>query len=296
MRIVARLKVKTPNKSLQTDNLRGVCIVVSLSLHFTTMQTPHKLRLSEALAPKREGSRMFKVFLQIFCLIFLFACSVQENRASDAIDLEESVRQAFALYMEKNCTLERTHAKWEGFPLKYCTYSVTDQNGDIKSASVFLLNPDSSKAAGWIKTACSTKEKKILCYKKVIKQINISSGFQFPVAGVVYEDLIPKDGVFEAYCFRDGVTTIVDGFEHRNTNVLNSREVENCISGVAYSALTFARIHGGTREEYTKSGGKVNVGSSSERRLVWLDVVRKSYQDAWNSNSYELLNAWVNEN
>ena len=37
------------NKSLQADNLRGICIVVSLPLHFTTMQTPHKLRLSEAL-------------------------------------------------------------------------------------------------------------------------------------------------------------------------------------------------------------------------------------------------------
>ena len=43
------------NKSLQTDNLRGVCIVVSLSLNGTTMQTPHKLRLSEALV---ENSTM----------------------------------------------------------------------------------------------------------------------------------------------------------------------------------------------------------------------------------------------
>ena len=42
------------NKSLQTDNLRGVCIVVSLSLHFTTMQTPHKLRLSEALERNKD--------------------------------------------------------------------------------------------------------------------------------------------------------------------------------------------------------------------------------------------------
>ena len=38
-----------PNKSLQADNLCGVCIVVSLPLNFTIMQTPHKLRLSEAL-------------------------------------------------------------------------------------------------------------------------------------------------------------------------------------------------------------------------------------------------------
>ena len=44
--------MKAYNKSLQTDNLRAVCIVVSLSLNFTTMQTAHKLRLSEALCEK----------------------------------------------------------------------------------------------------------------------------------------------------------------------------------------------------------------------------------------------------
>ena len=40
------------NKSLQTDNLRGVDFAVSLSLNFTAKSTPHKLRLSEALCLK----------------------------------------------------------------------------------------------------------------------------------------------------------------------------------------------------------------------------------------------------
>jgi len=34
------------NKAVQTDYLRGVCLVVSLSLHFTAKQPPYKLRLS----------------------------------------------------------------------------------------------------------------------------------------------------------------------------------------------------------------------------------------------------------
>ena len=37
---------------MQTDNLRAVCLVVSLSLHFTTRQTAHKLRLTAALCEK----------------------------------------------------------------------------------------------------------------------------------------------------------------------------------------------------------------------------------------------------
>ena len=52
---LARLHVLSDNRSnkaVQTDNLRGVCLVVSLSLHFTTRQTPHKLRLTAALAEK----------------------------------------------------------------------------------------------------------------------------------------------------------------------------------------------------------------------------------------------------
>ena len=37
---------------MQTDNLRAVCLVVSLSLNFTTRQTAHKLRLTAALYQK----------------------------------------------------------------------------------------------------------------------------------------------------------------------------------------------------------------------------------------------------
>ena len=42
---------KYHNKAVQTDNLRAVRLVVSLSLNFTTRQTAHKLRLTAALYP-----------------------------------------------------------------------------------------------------------------------------------------------------------------------------------------------------------------------------------------------------
>ena len=38
-----------PNKAVQSDNLRAVCLMVSLSLNGTTRQTAHKLRLTAAL-------------------------------------------------------------------------------------------------------------------------------------------------------------------------------------------------------------------------------------------------------
>ena len=45
---------KYSNKAVQTDNLRAVCLVVSLSLNGTTRQTAHKLRLTAALDSVNE--------------------------------------------------------------------------------------------------------------------------------------------------------------------------------------------------------------------------------------------------
>ena len=43
-----------PNKAVQTDNLRAVCLVVSLSFHCATRQTAHKLRLTATLCENKE--------------------------------------------------------------------------------------------------------------------------------------------------------------------------------------------------------------------------------------------------
>ena len=68
------------NKKLQTDNLRGVCFVVSLSLNFTTKQTPHKLRLNLALCEEenqRHESRGDRVELRsvdVYFVLIIILC------------------------------------------------------------------------------------------------------------------------------------------------------------------------------------------------------------------------------
>lgn len=170
-----------------------------------------------------------------------------------------------------------------------------DKTGKWKSARVLLLNPTPEKAAVWIRSACKGSLSSEQCHKLVVARIKQQSGFQFPVAGVVYEDIIPADGEYETYCFRNGITVIVNGFKHRETKTLSQQEIEGCISGEVKEVMTYARIHGGTREDYTSSGGKEDVGSShtGKRKVQWMDVVRASYQEAWVSQSYSLLNAWV---
>ena len=49
---------KYSNKAVQTDNLRAVCLVVSLSLNGTTRQTAHKLRLTAALDSDRKNQNL----------------------------------------------------------------------------------------------------------------------------------------------------------------------------------------------------------------------------------------------
>ena len=60
---------------MQADNLRGVGLVVSLSLHFTTRPPPHKLRLIAALDSEIEKQLHVGIWfrlsvagaIQVFC-------------------------------------------------------------------------------------------------------------------------------------------------------------------------------------------------------------------------------------
>ena len=47
---------------MQTDNLRAICLVVSLSFHCTTRQTAHKFRLTAALGQKRNSTIFRRIF------------------------------------------------------------------------------------------------------------------------------------------------------------------------------------------------------------------------------------------
>jgi hypothetical protein len=48
-----------------------------------------------------------------------------------------------------------------------------------------------------------------------------------------------------------------------------------------------------SRENYRANGGTADVGTSSQRKLLWLDVVRQLYQEAWGSDRNELIVAWA---
>jgi endoglucanase len=199
-----------------------------------------------------------------------------------------------ARYMEGKCTPIFVKG-WEGFPTQRCSYTVTDSaTKTSKNGLVIMLNPSAEKLTTWIFSACKTYRPQInltQCSNKLSNHIWIQSGAQFPIAGIVYEDNIPEDGIKEAYGFRNGVTTILEGVTHRSTRPLSQKQLEQALIARPLRTAShdaYARIVGVTRREYGLRNPKINVDG-----LNWLSVVKAAYQKAWNSDQNGLINAWL---
>lgn len=201
-----------------------------------------------------------------------------------------------ARYMEQDCA-PAAYPGWEGLPTQRCRYSQPNHDGTSTVADVILLDASPGQLARWVVASCMvvTGSAGARCTTRLSRHIIGQSGAQFPVAGVVLEDINPDDGRMEAYCFRDGVTVEVDGFVHRDTLPLGPEQIERCMTGPVTHVFVYARIQSTTREQYRANGGTVDVGTSEkeQRKPAWLDVSRAAYQAAWGRDRNELMIAWL---
>lgn len=202
-------------------------------------------------------------------------------------------RLARARYMEKEPQPVIVPG-WEGFSTVKCTYSVRDHStGAVKTASVIMLNPDARRLARWIVTACSEAKGSVdeALTGKLANHILSQSGGQFPIRGIVYEDILPANGLYEVYCFMDGVTVKINGVDHRSETQPSPEQMQKALSAVGADVTwvgKYARIQSATREDYRKAGGKEDVEGAA-----WLNVSRRLYQEAWKSDRNELMIAWA---
>jgi hypothetical protein len=193
-------------------------------------------------------------------------------------------------YMEQNCH-STTYPGWDGLPLQECTYGVKGSNDPVKkTAKVIMLNATPDQLARWVVSTCLevTGSAATRCTKMVSRHIHEQSGAQFPIAGIVFEDILPADGRMEVYAFRNGVTVRVPGVTHRGTQQPTADEIQKSLNADPTTAFKFARIQGTTREDYQANGGTRDVAA-----LAWLDVSRDLYKAAWDHNRNELLVAWA---
>lgn len=99
-----------------------------------------------------------------------------------------------------------TISGWENIKVSLYQYAV--DSGKI-TGTVYMANADSKKFATWIITTCFTLTKKLdkINTDFLIMSIRNASGGQFPVKGIVYEDMDGKG--YYPYIFKDGVTVFL---------------------------------------------------------------------------------------
>jgi hypothetical protein len=224
------------------------------------------------------------------------ASSTNSSPLIDNLAAELAPRLAQARYMEAN-PKPVVVPGWEGFPTVQCTYSVEDKALNTnKTAAVILLDPDARRLARWMVNACIAVKGAATTndLKKLADFILWQSGGQFPVRGIVYEDILPANGINEIYCFRDGVTVKINGVDHRSEKQPTAAQIEKSLTATLNDVTwvgKYARIQSTTREQYKAAGGREDVEGTN-----WLEVSRKLYQKAWNSDTNELMTAWVKAN
>jgi hypothetical protein len=195
-------------------------------------------------------------------------------------------------YMEGSCR-RGSYPGWEGFPLKRCRYSVPDRAG-AKSAEVIMLNPSAKKLTRWIERACAgVAAARDTCVEALAERVIVQSSAQYPVAGIVLEDIRPADGAYEMYCFRHGVRVEIAGFVTASTDRPSADTMSLCLEGALERPTAFARIAGTTPAQYLAAGGALAVGSDAAPTPAWLEASRTLYQEAWRSDDNRLLSAWA---
>lgn len=171
-----------------------------------------------------------------------------------------------------------------------------------KSAKVYLADAADELMARWIISACRAVKKEVRKgdVLKLIRQISGQSGGQFPVLGIVYEDM-NGTGVNTPYVFKDGVT-VFPASVHIQNNTATAAQVDSCLVlkdvDLKTNSGVYGRICSTTREQYYRAGGKNDVGSSKpgQRKLSWLATVRTLYRQALKQDHNELITAWAKTN
>lgn len=212
-----------------------------------------------------------------------------------------------AAYMAENLLEERDDLPgWEGYPVQLWEYYTGKDIylGAPKRGLVYMLNPSPEQLAKWVVNAVfdATGALDPAHIEKLCAFIQWQSGAQFPVSGVVYEDMYTA-GFYEPYVFKDGVTVYVADSTYLTREKHPTDEMLEYYLTLTNDQLRpntgrYARISSTTREMYYAAGGTAEVGHSDdgERSQAWLAEVGRLYREAWNADKNFLIYAWAKAN
>ena len=103
---------------------------------------------------------------------------------------------------------------------------------------------------------------------------------------IVFEDLLPLDGQYEVFAFRNGVTVKIDGVTHRGTAQPSADEIERSLRGKRLELFTWMSIALLKQCSICFCPGDHHLvpivgGTRSVTGNAWNEVSRDLYKAAW---------------
>lgn len=195
-------------------------------------------------------------------------------------------------YLEGDCQ-PTTYPGWSGVPLRLCRYRVSDSySGGTRQADVIVANPEPAQLARWVVQAALERRGRVQRSDTDAISVNIlgQSGGQFPVAGVVYEDM---DGTGQRiYPFRNGVTVRVEGLPFATREQPSATQMAAYRTGAVAYVGRYGRIAGTLPEHWTALTGERVAADRSN----WPDIVGRAHREAWGRDRNALIVAWARAN
>jgi hypothetical protein len=197
-----------------------------------------------------------------------------------------------ARYMEGNCR-PTTYPQWDGIPIQMCRYTT----GGLW-ADVILADAEPDQLARWVVQAAQERrggtvrqaDVDALC-NRILEQ----SGAQFPVAGVVYEDIFSPYGEQEIYPFRNGVTVKISGLPYGSDlggGQPTAAQMAAYRTGSITYVGTYGRFCGTAPSDWNNLMGTSIANHSSQ----WPGIVGAAYRAAWGQDRNALIVAWARSN
>lgn len=197
-----------------------------------------------------------------------------------------------ARYLEGECQ-PATYPGWTGVPLRLCRYRVSDRySGGYRTGEVIVANPEPAQLARWVVQAAMERRGRVLRSDTDALCANImgQSGGQFPVAGIVYEDM---DGSGQRiYPFRNGVTVRIEGLPFATREQPSSAQMAAYRTGTVAYVGRYGRIAGTLPEHWTALTGERVAADRSD----WPDIVGRAHRAAWGNDRNALMVAWARAN
>ena len=192
---------------------------------------------------------------------------------------------------------------WSPNELQRCEYTVLDTSSNTRRFGlVYLANPGGAKIFDCVSTACEKASPKAApaCIRRSARAVRDASGGQFPVAGLVLEDM-DGSGTNKGYVFRNGVTVHVKGFKNGSSDTpsdgtgLEALATNQSVEGVN-AAGGYARVLSTTRADYARFSGRSDVPvnrADSVAALLWSDMVGEIHRASLGSKENALITSTI---